>query len=272
MLAGGFEYEILIGSNIVNTTTMRNILIPIYIILSFPSLFAQGYEGSPCQCCNPLPQALINKKTIEGIFIDDCGPNPGPISSSFLKASGKAPLRTSDPNFKPPANWSEADGDYEYDSWTCMYASSRATDGNESTAWVEGVLGNGKGEVLLIPNLDISKKVEIRVGFAKSEALYWANARPKKIVVHVVRAQPKYNGATQCGQWFENVTWISSQPVTLQDVNRYQPLPLPAFKKETFKIEGEDWDYQYWLMIELVDVYPGKKYEDTCISEIRNVQ
>ncbi|MBK7650331.1 MAG: hypothetical protein IPJ20_05655 [Flammeovirgaceae bacterium] len=119
------------------------------------------------------------------MYINGCNPDRGQLASSFLKASGKAPLRVKDPNFKPPSDWEESDGDYAYDNWTCMYAGGSAVDGNKSTAWVEGVAGNGAGEALMVTQLDLSSKVEILAGFGKSATLFAANNKPKTINVHI---------------------------------------------------------------------------------------
>jgi hypothetical protein len=232
---------------------------------------AQGYEGHPCAKGSPLLKNLLQKKEIKSlVYINGCDPDRGLMASSFLKASGRAPMRVKDPNFKPPPNWEEADGDYDYDHWTCMYAGGSAVDENKATAWVEGVAGNGAGEALMITQLDLSRKVEILSGFAKSPALFAANNRPKTINVHVVRAHPKPGGASQCGENYDAMKLIATKKITLRNVMEYQPLPLPVFKTEKYSYQNEAWDYSYWLMIEIIDVYPGSKYQDTCISEIRN--
>ena len=165
----------------------------------------------------------------------------------------------------------DPDGNSASDAWTCMYAGGSAVDNNSSTAWVEGVAGDGKGEILVITQLDLSKKVEIHAGFGKSQALYNANNRPRTIKTYIVQAKPKAGGQSQCGSNFDALKIVASTTQVLSDVNQFQPLLLPAFKTATYLYDGNMWDYQYWMMIELVDVYRGTKYQDTCISEIRNV-
>jgi hypothetical protein len=120
--------------------------------------------------------------------------------------------------------------------------------------------------------VNASKKVEVYVGFGKSEALFKANSRPKTIKVHVLKVEYKLGGGGQCGTWYENLELLKSQTVVLQDVNKFQPLSIPAFKRETYTRDTMEYDYAYWLMLEIMDVYPGLKYQDTCISEIRNVE
>jgi hypothetical protein len=233
------------------------------LILTYHGAFAQGYEGRPCSSKSFAKELLIKKELKQNIFIGVCDPDQGQAASSFLKASGKAPAKgiAGDP-----------DGDYGYDVWTCMYSGYSAVDGNSATAWVEGAEGHGKGELLVITRLDLSKKIEILSGFGKSQSLFVANSRPKTINIHIVRALPQAGGQSQCGDNYEALKIISTSKVILKDINQFQPLPIPPFKKETYLFQDEQWDYQYWLMIEIIDVYPGTKYQDTCISEIRNVK
>lgn len=242
---------------------MKFLCISSLLILTVLIVHAQGYEGNPCTS-RAFPKELLTKKELaqQKIFVSDCDPDRGQAVSSFLKASGKAPAKgaADDP-----------DGDYAYDTWTCMYAGGSAVDGNNATAWVEGAADNGKGELLVITRLDLSKKLEILSGFGKSQTLFVANNRPKTINIHVVRAKPQGGGQSQCGSYFEALKIMASSTVTLKDANQFQPLPIPLFKKETYSYQGEAWDYHYWLMIELIDVYPGTKYKDTCISEVRNI-
>lgn len=243
---------------------MKNWFPFLFLVLIYHSAYPQGYEGQPCTG-KAFPKELLAKKEVlkQNIFISDCDPDRGQAASSFLKASGKAPAKgvAGDP-----------DGDYVYDTWTCMYSGYSAVDGNTTTAWVEGVAGHGKGESLVITKLDLSKKMEILSGYGKSQALFVANSRPKMINIHIVRSLPQPGGQSQCGSNYEALKIISTSKVNLKDINQFQPLPIPPFKKETYLFQNEQWDYQYWLMIELIDIYPGTKYQDTCISEIRNVK
>lgn len=229
------------------------------------SAYTQGYEGSPCGIGGNFSKELLQKKELKNtnFFISECNPDSGQLYTSMLKPSGKAPAKgiAGDP-----------DGDYGYDVWTCTYSGYSAVDGNSTTAWVEGVAGDGKGELLMITKLDLSKKLEIHSGFGKNQALFAANNRPKTINLHIVRALPQGGGQSQCGSNYHSLKIINSSKVILKDVNQFQPLPMVPFKKETYLFQGEQWDYEYWLMIELVDVYPGTKYQDTCISEVRNVR
>ncbi len=254
---------------------MKLLLTTLLFILIYNGAFAQGdYTGSPCNGTvgDTRLKALLQKKEMKEFHISTCFLGSASATSQ-LKASGKAPISIKDPNFKRPDDFEEwQEGDVIYDSWTCMYEANAAMDNNKATAWVEGMAGNGKGELLLLPELDVSKKIEILSGFGKSDALFKANNRPKNIGLHILRAKPVYAGMAECHTAYEGMVLVASSKVTLKDLNTYQPLVSPSYKKETYQHESQIMEYEYWLMIELIDVYPGSKYQDTCISEIRNVK
>lgn len=127
------------------------------------------------------------------------------------------------------------------------YHPNYIADDNPATAWVEGVAGNGEGQVVMLPTSPLrearSVKVEVRNGYQKSEALLKANAAPKDVRV---------------------VVWAGGQPVaqvdaTLERKMGWQdilvPLPPGAGVSE--------------VRLEVVSVHPGATYKDTCISDVR---
>ena len=61
--------------------------------------------------------------------------------------------------------------------------------------------------------------------------------------------------------------------ITLKDLNNYQKIELPMYNVEKYfnKLMGKEKEYKYFLGIEILSVYKGTKWDDTCISEIRNV-
>jgi hypothetical protein len=255
------------------------LLATLLLLLLSTTLYCQIYEPSPCDCCgNKALKNLTKGLKVDELYVHACGIGKAHyLSTSFLKPAGKAPVNpTKDPNYKP-ANDEDAVGAEEnfninFDKWSCKYAASMLSDGDTKTAWVEGVEGYGAGELVIAPAIDLNSSVEIFAGYGKSEALRLANSRPKNINVHVIRLKTKQGGASQCGTQYENLIKVVSRQVLLQDVGGFQKLIIPPFKREKYKSENQDWDYTYWLMIEIVDVYPGTKYKDTCISEIRNFQ
>jgi hypothetical protein len=108
--------------------------------------------------------------------------------------------------------------------------------------WVDGVEGYGIGEKILfekgyvpIPN----GSMHISIGYISYDKpyLYNKNSRPKKIKLSV---ENKF-----------------SFVVDLRDTPHYQEIKFPS------SINQED-----TLVLEILDVYPGTKYEDTCINTI----
>ena len=257
---------------------IANCLLASLCMLFSAHAFSQAYESTPCECCgNAELKKLLKGNTVTGLYVHECGiGGAGVLSSSFLKPGFAAPKDpTKDPNYKASA---DPDKDIElreqfasdYDKWSCTYAASMITDGDAKTAWVEGATAEGAGEVVIVTDVDLSKKVEILAGFGKSDALFKANNRPKTIRVHVLQA--KSGDASQCGRTYESVRLLTSKTLTLKDLNGFQSLAVPAFKREKFTRDNTEYDYGYWLMIEIVDVFAGAKYKDTCISEIRNAK
>jgi len=123
------------------------------------------------------------------------------------------------------------------------YKASCLTDFNIATPWCEGAKGNGIGETITFDNVE-GNLIRIVNGFALNNVTYLNNARAKRIRVD-----------------------INNKPVAilvLEDVIGYQYFP---FIQEN-RIEWLDqWD-PHSVKFTILDVYPGAKYEDLCISEV----
>ncbi len=125
------------------------------------------------------------------------------------------------------------------------YDVSQINDGNEDTAWVEGVKGSGIGEWVKMIHVDwIRKKkycmvnsVWIKNGYMKNRELYYANNRVKKIRIEFSEGEKK--------------------EIELKDgVFDYQIFKLGEIKTK-------------WVKVVILDAYKGKKHDDTCISELQ---
>jgi hypothetical protein len=106
--------------------------------------------------------------------------------------------------------------------------------------WVEGVEGHGINEKIFFEKgFGINCSLHISIGYISYDKpyLYYQNSRPKTIKLSV-----------------ENKFSIM---VDLKDTPHYQEILLPS------DIYQED-----ILILEILDVYPGTKYEDTCINTI----
>ncbi|MEO0641250.1 MAG: hypothetical protein AAFY70_16070, partial [Bacteroidota bacterium] len=140
------------------------------------------------------------------------------------------------------------------------YGPKNLIDGNMETAWVEGASGLGIGESIEI-TLSFPKDIRaifILPGYTKSQKAYEENARPQKIKVAV------YIGEKGKGEWRE------MEEISLQD-RRYQTLMgdnIAALAQPIMDIgDVGDWNISK-IRLTITAVYPGTKYDDTCISEV----
>jgi hypothetical protein len=221
------------------------------------------FESYPCKCCNTGLKDLFKGEVLKSIYIHGCeGPGLGDLSSSFLLPSGTPP-KIIESNDGPP-------DDAAYVKWTCRYSVGNISDNDPKTAWVEGVEGQGIGEVLIVPCLDFKRPVRIWAGYGKSDEVFMSNSRPKTIRAVIIRSL--HGEPVQEGTVYNSLSIIAEETVSLADKNGYQNLPVPEFNVESYLPADFDHkvEYQYFLGIEIKEVYPGSKYEDTCISEITN--
>ena len=114
----------------------------------------------------------------------------------------------------------------------------RVTDGDLSTAWVEGIDGNGVGESITVGfnQTYLVSGLRINAGYQKSEKLYQMNNRPASLTL-------TFSDGTQ-------------QTVVLQDVNARQDVTL-SVPVETQSVK-----------LSIASVYGGTTYADTVISEL----
>lgn len=114
----------------------------------------------------------------------------------------------------------------------------RIMDGDTTTAWVEGVEGNGEGESITFTFGDLYAVSDIKIwnGYQKSEDLYYKNARPAELELEFSDG--------------------STERISLQDISS-------GFQE--FALERHVTSY---VKVKIVSTYDGSKYEDTVISEI----
>lgn len=119
------------------------------------------------------------------------------------------------------------------------YTPYNLNDSNIATPWVEGTSGYGKGEYIEFSSLYDREIVHIDLnnGYAKNTNLFNKNASVKKIKL-------EFSDGTEIIKELKNTA--NTQDITL---NR----PIRA----------------NWMRLTIIDVYPGTKFEDTCLSEVR---
>ena len=118
------------------------------------------------------------------------------------------------------------------------YAPENITDGDCSTAWVEGAGGNGIGEnvTLTYDGTYLMQGFRIRNGYQKKSDLYTKNARPKTIELIFSDGSAQEFGLADSG-------------LTEQEIRLSAPVNSSS------------------VTLVIRDVYPGTKYEDTAITE-----
>jgi serine/threonine protein kinase len=116
------------------------------------------------------------------------------------------------------------------------YDPSNAVDGDLSTAWSEGVRGNGEGESLTFrfPEPVDLARIDIVNGYAKSPRLFQDNARVRDAVI-----------STESGDL----------PVTLDDRTSTQRIEPPRGRT-------------LFVRIRVGSVYRGSRFEDLAITEV----
>jgi hypothetical protein len=203
-------------------------------------------------------------------------------ATSILPAEGEPPAA---PTGDDPDGEAENEYRQALAEWSCMYGPQRVVDGDPATAWSEGAPGLGEGEIIVV-HLGDAEAAEIWTGFGRSERLHKRNGRPRAVRLHVVQALSGM--ANQFDLTVGHFVVLARATVELDDVNAYQPLPLPAYDVVSARQERIDllapffdgevpqWalnpmapEESIYLAIEILSVYPGSVYEDTLISEVR---
>ncbi len=118
------------------------------------------------------------------------------------------------------------------------HSSDRILDGDHSTAWSEGVAGNGYGEGITLNFADTFQisGLYIRAGYHKSSNTYYNNGRPSQLTFTFS------DGSTE--------THRLADIMESQLINFNQPRITSS------------------LTMTIDDVYPGSTYQDTLITEI----
>ena len=157
------------------------------------------------------------------------------------------------------------------------YAWESIRDKDFSTAWVEGSCDDGIGEWVIIPikgnyqylnyeNNILNKKLNVNLkinnGFCKNEKTFYNNNRVKKAKITI------YEVPLRTGQ---HKTYALEEPcimyeteIILENTMNQQNFSFTCSPKAPF-LEGHLYLY---VQLTILDVYPGEKYQDTCISEM----
>jgi hypothetical protein len=174
------------------------------------------------------------------------------------------------------------------------YGPEKALDGDPATSWVEGAAGGGIGERYVLALPAVPEALGFHNGYAKNRDLFLKNYRVKRLNVRVFAAVAVSGFATERMQFFDARPVSESRSIRLADTMAAQRVELPFSKEkiragmEEFRRSGElaAWDFpqaremgldgsenlpltfRFILRLEIAEVYPGRKWEDTCIAEL----
>lgn len=122
------------------------------------------------------------------------------------------------------------------------YVAGNLSDGDWSTAWVEGSSGSGAGQSVTMSRASGGKAsvscLELVAGYGKSTDIYYKNARPKQVSL-----------IADSGEVVAQVTLADSYRVV-------QSISFPAVSTSS-------------ITLRIDSVYEGNKYDDCAISEMR---
>jgi hypothetical protein len=138
------------------------------------------------------------------------------------------------------------------------YSERCLSDFNFSTAWAEGEKGNGINQYIdIIPvKACFIGGIAFINGYTKDESAYYNNNRIKTLRITVYNDENKVDTSL-------------SKVVTLEDKSYYQ-INRDNFAKMLTIVDdyGDGFQLIKKIRLTIEDVYPGRKYNDTCISEL----
>lgn len=168
---------------------------------------------------------------------------------------------------------------------TGSYGMHNLFDSDPATGWSEGVEGSGLGEYLWLQIDAASDTIAVVNGFARSERLYYANNRVREIAVSLWGGYQPAGMVSEIGPAYIIRDLGMTQRIELADTaerREYQlkldpararqqlQQELPAVTTYAGKVGMPPVEETALLMrLEIVSVYAGEVWDDTCLSELR---
>lgn len=181
-------------------------------------------------------------------------------------------------------------GEDRFGGETRPYSVKNLGDGDPKTCWAEGVDGHGIGEKIYLMVQGNPKTLKIINGYGKSPELFAKNGRVKAFRATPLAAYMLPGDVTEVAAKYRAKRCGPPQKLEVKDLQTQQTIPMKfdwraiserigaislEFEREFSKeIEErrsgcEDRYYQkVVLCLDIAEVYPGDKFEDTCISEL----
>ncbi len=162
------------------------------------------------------------------------------------------------------------------------YSPRNLFDHNTATAWVEGEAGSGSGSYVLTGvSRGLKKYLIIYNGYQQTESLFKKNNRVRELKISLYAGYSFDAMAGQFGFEAESLSLGEPVTVTLDDTIGPQRFKLPFDPVKAGKLKesgrrkfiddfspGDGVKDFFFLKFEIVSVYPGTKWDDTCISGI----
>lgn len=169
------------------------------------------------------------------------------------------------------------------------YSPANLFDNNLATAWA---VGNGGIGSRLIVNIEAgSSAVRFVDGYAKSKDLFARNNRLKTAKIRLWVGFSFAHRVSEVGALYNIFPLENERTIDLQDTMNPQDVALPfdwekvaktrdtAFESMQKQIAGmserekqefsRGWLEYYFISLDIAAVYPGSKYNDTCLTEMR---
>ena len=145
------------------------------------------------------------------------------------------------------------------------YTADKAFDDDLDTAWVEGDDGPGLGEKIAFEMPPDVQKLEIFAGYGE-ERYHLPNNRVKKAVLGIYVLRLDY---PQIGSWYV-VEELKTTELHFEDTPQFQTFPLDTETRQKLAQIGalKEQDALF-AVLEIKEFYPGAKWNDTCIAEIK---
>ncbi|AFG37330.1 NADase-type glycan-binding domain-containing protein [Spirochaeta africana] len=159
-------------------------------------------------------------------------------------------------------------------------------DGDTWTGWSEGSDGSGIGERLWLRIDPGSDTVAVINGFARSERLFLANNRVQGLRVRLWGGWLPDGMVTEYGPVYLMAPVSDSYALDLQDSRELQMIALPfdysaaELARDQLRLHVHGYaerqglpermvEEVYLIEFEIVSVFPGNRWDDTCLSELR---
>ncbi|MGM0667710.1 MAG: NADase-type glycan-binding domain-containing protein, partial [Bacteroidota bacterium] len=174
------------------------------------------------------------------------------------------------------------------------YGGHSLFDDDTTTAWVEGVEGQGTGEFIIFrAGEDFPEKLIIHSGYQKSNRLFKMNSRPHTLSISLYAGFYLEGDDTEIASRYRLRPLSGTEVLELGDIMGAQTFNTPFDKDEVMQAKdtlenlfAEDFRkeienlqalcptcdptprFSFFIRLEIKDVYQGSQWADNCISEI----